>query len=376
LDVKTDTDGRMDLGTRPPGVCGVCRGFVSAASVLCPKCDAPHHRDCWVYNQGCAVFACSPRASDPLDKKERSDSSAPMSGPGRSAHRARRVAATTSVLAAIAGLASVLTAPRSPVDPVCSPVAATRDVAVGASVRPTSPPRPRPMPAAPAPAAIAAHELAIILEAPARSWSTWSSARVRSPDEKWSAWVEGWSRYPMSEGAAGPELRRIHHAVLQVRRASAGSDRPRVVATAGSEEAPDHELSHMEIVAWSPDSRRILCRHVGGIDETCNWGYELVEARLDGPARPVIGERAARRLRARKLEFAVHEDDAEDCVPTRVLGYSRRGRVLLEFGRRLQVGDAVRFRWQTWEIDVDRQTIHPISTRIAEQETDGDGFGC
>ena len=26
--------------------------------VLCSSCDMPHHKDCWIENQGCTTFGC------------------------------------------------------------------------------------------------------------------------------------------------------------------------------------------------------------------------------------------------------------------------------------------------------------------------------
>lgn len=41
------------------GSCQVC-GFdiVAASACYCSQCETPHHRDCWTYNEGCAMFAC------------------------------------------------------------------------------------------------------------------------------------------------------------------------------------------------------------------------------------------------------------------------------------------------------------------------------
>jgi hypothetical protein len=42
------------------GKCPFCQHMVKvkAASVACPVCHTPHHRDCWEENGGCAVYAC------------------------------------------------------------------------------------------------------------------------------------------------------------------------------------------------------------------------------------------------------------------------------------------------------------------------------
>lgn len=39
-------------------VCG-CK-ILDAPTIKCPKCETPHHEDCWSYNGGCGIFACNP----------------------------------------------------------------------------------------------------------------------------------------------------------------------------------------------------------------------------------------------------------------------------------------------------------------------------
>lgn len=41
-------------------VCPYCRCAFTAEDdiVLCSACEMPHHRDCWVENQGCTTFGC------------------------------------------------------------------------------------------------------------------------------------------------------------------------------------------------------------------------------------------------------------------------------------------------------------------------------
>lgn len=39
--------------------CPVCGASIEVAPRLCPRCDTPHHHDCWEYVPGCAVFACA-----------------------------------------------------------------------------------------------------------------------------------------------------------------------------------------------------------------------------------------------------------------------------------------------------------------------------
>jgi hypothetical protein len=38
--------------------CPVCGADDGADWVICRQCRTPHHRDCWTYNDGCAVYAC------------------------------------------------------------------------------------------------------------------------------------------------------------------------------------------------------------------------------------------------------------------------------------------------------------------------------
>jgi len=41
--------------------CPVCASPVGDADVhVCPRCDTPHHRECWDYVGGCALFGCEP----------------------------------------------------------------------------------------------------------------------------------------------------------------------------------------------------------------------------------------------------------------------------------------------------------------------------
>lgn len=42
--------------------CLVCGEGFGAPPVRCPRCQAPHHADCWEYVPGCARFACADAA--------------------------------------------------------------------------------------------------------------------------------------------------------------------------------------------------------------------------------------------------------------------------------------------------------------------------
>lgn len=54
----------MDVATTEPPVpvgtphCLVCGEPVEDDVMCCPRCDTPHHGECWDYNCGCAVYGC------------------------------------------------------------------------------------------------------------------------------------------------------------------------------------------------------------------------------------------------------------------------------------------------------------------------------
>lgn len=42
-------------------ICTVCGcKILDGPATSCPRCDTPHHTDCWDYNGGCGIFACNP----------------------------------------------------------------------------------------------------------------------------------------------------------------------------------------------------------------------------------------------------------------------------------------------------------------------------
>lgn len=43
------------------GRCPVCSTAIAAPVVVCPRCDVPHHEQCWDYLGRCAVYGCQPR---------------------------------------------------------------------------------------------------------------------------------------------------------------------------------------------------------------------------------------------------------------------------------------------------------------------------
>jgi hypothetical protein len=60
-------EGGVEVGaltTAAKGDCPVCATPLESRKVVrCRGCRAPHHADCWAYNDGCAIFACGQRKS-------------------------------------------------------------------------------------------------------------------------------------------------------------------------------------------------------------------------------------------------------------------------------------------------------------------------
>ncbi|HKS16256.1 MAG TPA: RING finger protein [Planctomycetota bacterium] len=50
-----------DIEVSGPGTCPVCATAVEDDRGLCARCKTPHHKVCWKYLGGCAVFACAGR---------------------------------------------------------------------------------------------------------------------------------------------------------------------------------------------------------------------------------------------------------------------------------------------------------------------------
>ena len=38
--------------------CSVCGDSIDGPLQCCPRCETPHHPECWEYNEGCAVYGC------------------------------------------------------------------------------------------------------------------------------------------------------------------------------------------------------------------------------------------------------------------------------------------------------------------------------
>lgn len=45
------------------GACRVCGTGLATQVVGCPRCDTPHHADCWDYAGGCSTYACGMKAT-------------------------------------------------------------------------------------------------------------------------------------------------------------------------------------------------------------------------------------------------------------------------------------------------------------------------
>jgi hypothetical protein len=46
---------------RAAGLCPICTTVLKEPVVRCPRCRAPHHRECWDYLGRCAVYGCEPK---------------------------------------------------------------------------------------------------------------------------------------------------------------------------------------------------------------------------------------------------------------------------------------------------------------------------
>lgn len=38
--------------------CRVCAHELAERLVMCSRCEAPHHAECWAYNEGCSTYGC------------------------------------------------------------------------------------------------------------------------------------------------------------------------------------------------------------------------------------------------------------------------------------------------------------------------------
>jgi len=51
-------------------ICQICGWRIETGPVeSCERCETPHHKDCWEFNGGCAVYACNPHTrAQPIKK--------------------------------------------------------------------------------------------------------------------------------------------------------------------------------------------------------------------------------------------------------------------------------------------------------------------
>lgn len=51
---------KHDLNQSPKKVCPFCQSNIISKEgiVNCPKCNIPHHKECWIENGGCSIFGC------------------------------------------------------------------------------------------------------------------------------------------------------------------------------------------------------------------------------------------------------------------------------------------------------------------------------
>lgn len=55
-------DGSGPLRIAPDSACPVCGERIDSGELVhCRVCSTPHHRDCWKYAGGCAIYACGSR---------------------------------------------------------------------------------------------------------------------------------------------------------------------------------------------------------------------------------------------------------------------------------------------------------------------------
>ena len=66
--LPASASGPLELGKQ----CGVCQTPIQPGEEVgrCPRCDAPHHVECWAENGGCATYACT---LGPVTVKERAE---------------------------------------------------------------------------------------------------------------------------------------------------------------------------------------------------------------------------------------------------------------------------------------------------------------
>lgn len=72
---------KHDLNQSPRKVCPFCQSnIINGESIVnCPKCNIPHHKECWVENGGCSIFGCGYQKG--IEYRERSTGRRQSSSP-------------------------------------------------------------------------------------------------------------------------------------------------------------------------------------------------------------------------------------------------------------------------------------------------------
>ena len=55
------------VATREGARCGLCGDAFEGPVLACPHCRAPHHPECWEYNEGCTIYGCAGALAAALD---------------------------------------------------------------------------------------------------------------------------------------------------------------------------------------------------------------------------------------------------------------------------------------------------------------------
>ena len=85
-------------------ICPVCATAVTDEIAACPRCETPHHPDCWEYAGGCAIFGCDSRGWLPAKPEEVQELQKQLNGWNWSFryHWASYVIMTTSLMTSFA----------------------------------------------------------------------------------------------------------------------------------------------------------------------------------------------------------------------------------------------------------------------------------
>ncbi|MCZ2108071.1 MAG: hypothetical protein LC118_00615 [Dehalococcoidia bacterium] len=104
---------------KPDWICPYCQTPLLDGDerMACPKCDSVYHRECWIENEGCAVFGCGGQAGAPDSPAESSrmvvavdGEAAPAADPEPDPDRRRRQIQLGSLVAGVVLLAGVVVA--------------------------------------------------------------------------------------------------------------------------------------------------------------------------------------------------------------------------------------------------------------------------